>query len=144
VELPVDLPAAFEEVLKWVYSGEVTLPLELPEDEQQITAVLNLVHTYILADKLCMESLCHEIVDTFKAWHQKKVITPIFLSPFQDGILFDSGFRTFLIRQLAHDMHTHGLAEDPLVKFFEQGSSEAWDVVQSMRDLLQDFSGGDD
>jgi BTB/POZ domain len=139
VELPVDLPAAFEEVLKWVYSGNVTSPFALPASEGE-TIVQNLVHTYILADKLCMESLCNQIVDTVKAWHEEFHLMPTILVPFRGGVLSDSGLRTFLIRQLALDICAHEPADDLLAEFFEQGGSEVWEVVKRMRELQREFT----
>jgi BTB/POZ domain len=152
IELPVDLPAAFEEVLKWVYTGSITSPLKEPDGGDYLI-VHNLVHTYILADKLCMESLCNEVVDTIKAWHKNSITNPVFLSHFQDGVLSDSELKKFLVHQLAHDIFAYAdvqdeeevgcLDEESLVKFFEQGGSEAWEVVKRMKELQKHYCGRD-
>ena len=155
VKLPDDKPEAFDEVVKFVYSGGITVPLDhecsggceencegQKTTKHDIYRTLALVELYVLGDRLCMEELCNLVVDVIRQRHKDVVTSPIFLTALQDAGLSESPLTKFLVRQMANDICVSGFAKlsagfdnASLPAFFERGGVEPQLVVKRMSEV---------
>jgi BTB/POZ domain len=106
-------PDAFDEVLRWIYSGMVPKP----KDDKDFMPLIN---AYILADRLCIEELKNSIVTELCHFSSKNFATPSGIMTLAEKGLAGCKLRSFLLWKLSQDVvqlgYRHMLKRFPELK----------------------------
>ena len=115
-------PDAFDEVLRWIYSGMVPKP----KDDKDFMPLIN---AYILADRLCIEELKNSIVTELYHFSSEYITSPSGIMTLAEKGLADCRLRSFLLWQLSHDI-------------VELGCQYVLEMVPKLREYIA--AGGDE
>ena len=133
MELDKDEPDSFADILKWTDTGKI-VPLAglTPEDGEPL--ILQLLHTYLLARKLCLEELENQIMDAMRDWHLRWPARPQELQILEDGAYLDCCMSNYLVQQLSYDiLQHHSLQADKSVQTFLMAGRRGRPVVSFWR-----------
>jgi hypothetical protein len=106
VNLPEESPAAFEQVLLYLYRGEPGI--STLGGKQSAAAA---IRTYVLADMLCLESLANRIVDDFQDLCHMAVVPPCTLAEVTKYGRAAGKLKDMLLRQVVYDVSKFGWDE---------------------------------
>jgi hypothetical protein len=110
IKLPEDEPAVIAKLLEYLYSGKFVGPTFNDPDEkpsqEEISQILLVVKSYIMADKYCMENFQNLLMDML--YDMKYICTTNIVSALADAKLLGSPMARYVLRHMARKLFKHG------------------------------------
>jgi hypothetical protein len=97
IHLIDETPNAFERFLYWLYTGKIRKATSAKE-------AIDLTNLYVMADKLCLESLQNHVMDALREWYKFEYVMGPTIAYAYEHTMPGSAFRKYCTEQWAWDL----------------------------------------